>query len=191
MLVAIIKNKYLAIEIGPAGFGMFSLLDSFFGFFLIFTGGWLSVPTMKYIAEHRSKNDNKSVQSTLNFSFSLAFISALFLISVFFIFSKFFISNFLNSEILYSYYILFAAAFLGTSLNSIMQAYFQGMLLVKETIFRRIILRIFDLVSVVLLVLFFGLLGFFVNVLVIAFFGLFIFIYKSKHIKPKTHISRL
>ena len=185
IIVAVIRNKYLAIEIGPEGYGMFSILDSFFSLFLAFSGGWLAHPAMKYIAELRSKKQEDSIQNVLNFTFSVTFFTSLFFVSVFFIFSNFFLNNFLSSEITFTYYALFAASFLGTSLSSIMQSYFQGMLLIKETIFRKIVLRIFDLVSVIILVLLFGLLGFFINVLVVAFFGLFIFIYKSKANRPK------
>jgi O-antigen/teichoic acid export membrane protein len=185
ILVAVIKNKYLAVEIGPEGYGMYSLLDSFFNFFLIFAGGWIANPTMKYISESRSRKENDSIQSSLNFTFSITFFLAIFFVGIFLVFSKFFLKNFLSPEIAYEYYVFFVAAFLGTSLNSVMQSYFQGMLLVKETIFRKIALRIFDLASVVLLVVFFGLLGFFINVCIVAFFGLFIFLFKSKTFRPQ------
>lgn len=185
ILVGVIKNKYLAVTVGPIGYGMYSILDSFFGFFLAFSGGWLAIPTMKYISELRSKNNEGSIQSILNFCFSVTFLSSLFFVALFFIFSDFFLTHFISKDIAFEYYALFAASFLGVSLNSVMQSYFQGMLFVNETIFRKIVLRIFDVASAVILVLLFGLTGFFLNVFVVAFFGLFIFIYKSSKHKPK------
>jgi PST family polysaccharide transporter len=185
IIVGVLKNKYLAVTVGPEGYGLFSILDSFFGFFLIFAGGWLSTPVMRYVSDYRSRDKQNEVRQILNFAFSITLFTSLFFISVFFIFSDFIINTFIDRDVSFQYYALFAASFLGTSLNSIMQAYFQGMLMVNETIYRKIVLRLFDVISAVVLVLLFGLTGFFINVLVIAFFGLFIFLYKSNENRPK------
>lgn len=185
VLVGVLKNKYLAVTIGPEGYGLFSILDSFFNFFLIFAGGWLSTPVMKYVAEQRSQNNRENSKQILDFAFSVTLLSSLTFVAIFFLFSKFFINNLIDENVNFTYYSLFAASFLGTSLNSILQAYFQGMLMVNETIFRKIALRLFDVLSAVALVLLFGLTGFFINVLVVSFFGLFLFIYKSNESKPK------
>jgi O-antigen/teichoic acid export membrane protein len=184
-IVAFIKNKYLAVAIGTDGFGIYSLLTSFFDFFILFAGGWLATPTMKYISEFRGKKDHSNIQESINFSFSLSFYSSIVFVILFFAFSGFFIANFLSSEIAFEYYALFAASFLGTCLSNIMQAYFQGMLMVKETVFRRILIRIFDLVSIVLLVLLFNLLGFFINILLVSIFGFFIFFWQIKKYRPR------
>jgi O-antigen/teichoic acid export membrane protein len=78
-IVAFIKNKYLAVAIGTDGFGIYSLLTSFFDFFILFAGGWLATPTMKYISEFRGKKDHSNIQESINFSFSLSFYSSMFL----------------------------------------------------------------------------------------------------------------
>jgi O-antigen/teichoic acid export membrane protein len=57
--------------------------------------------------------------------------------------------------------------------------------MVKETVFRRILIRIFDLVSIVLLVLLFNLLGFFINILLVSIFGFFIFFWQIKKYRPR------
>jgi O-antigen/teichoic acid export membrane protein len=175
VVVSIVRNKYLAETIGPEGFGMFSLLSSFFDFMAIFAGVWLAAPTMKYLSEYRSMNDNNSVQKVFDFSFVLVFFVATVLTILFFIFAEAIKINFLSPDIIYLHYALFAASYFSTSLTSVFRSLLQAYKLVKNVVIIRIISNIFNLITVLILVYFFDLTGFFINILVSSIFMLFLF----------------
>ncbi len=171
MFVAVIRNKYLAVKIGPEGFGMFSILQSFFNLANVFAGVWLATASLKYIAEYNKEGDDETVKQIFDMSFFFVFISATIITVSFFIFFRFFRSHFLNPEIIFAYYALFAASYIGTSLANLFQGLLQGLMQFKKIITIRIITSIFNLISVLILVWFFDLTGFFINILLVAFFS--------------------
>lgn len=182
IFVAIARTKYLAVTIGPAGFGSYALMSSFFVFMSAFAGYWLASPTVKYISEYNSNNDKKSVQMVFDFSFSFVFLLTTILTIIFFIFAKFIKNEFLSPEIIFLHYALFAASFIGTSLTSVFDSTFQALKLVKKVILIRIISNLFNLLSVFILVFFFDLTGFFINILASSLFLLFLFWKEGKKI---------
>lgn len=182
VVVSIVRNKYLAVTIGPEGFGVYSLLSSFFGFMAIFAGVWLATPTMKYIAEYNSNNDKDSVQKVFDLSFVIVFFVATVLTILFFVCAKIIKSEFLHPDVIFLHYALFAASYISTSLTSVFRSLFQAFKLVKKVVIIRIISNIFNLITVVILVYFFDLTGFFVNILVSSLFLLFLFWRDSKNL---------
>lgn len=182
VVVSIVRNKYLAVTIGPEGFGIFSLLSSFFGFMSIFAGVWLATPTMKYIAEYNSNNDKDSVQKVFDFSFVIVFFVATVLTILFFVCANIIKNKFLSPDVIFLHYALFAASYISTSLTSVFRSLFQAFKLVKKVVIIRIISNIFNLITVVILVYFFDLTGFFVNILVSSLFLLFLFWRDGKNI---------
>jgi PST family polysaccharide transporter len=167
ILVAVIRNKYLAVQIGPEGFGIYSLLTAFFTYINIVAGSWISNASLKYIAEYNSRNQKNEVNLIISFAFSIVFISVSVLFTVFIIFFPFFKEYFLDEKILFSYYALFAAGFWGTSLSNLMRGALQGIFKITTIVRIRIAIQIFNLLSVLLLVYFFGLIGFFINIALI------------------------
>ena len=182
VFVSIVRNKYLAVTIGPEGFGVYSLLSSFFGFMAIFAGAWLATPTMKYISEYNSNNDKESVQKVFDFSFVVVFFVATIITILFFVFAKVIKNSFLSPDVVFLHYALFAASYMSTSLTSVFMSLFQAFKLVKKVVIIRIISNIFNLITVVILVYFFDLTGFFVNILVSSLFLLFLFWKDGKNI---------
>jgi PST family polysaccharide transporter len=174
VVVSIVRNKYLAVTIGPEGFGIFSLLSSFFGFMAVFAGVWLATPTMKYISEYNSNNDKDSVQKVFDFSFVIVFFVATILTILFFACAKIIKNEFLSPDIIFLYYALFAASYISTSLTSVFGSLLQAFKLVKKVVIIRIISNIFNLITIVILVYFFDLTGFFVNILISSLFLLFL-----------------
>ena len=175
VVVSIVRNKYLAVTIGPEGFGILSILSSFFGFMAIFAGVWLATPTMKYISEYNSNNDKESVQKVFDFSFVIVFFAATVLTILFFVCAKIIKNEFLSPDVVFLHYALFAASYISTSLTSVFRSLFQALKLVKKVVIIRIISNIFNLITVVILVFFFNLTGFFINILVSSVFLLFLF----------------
>jgi O-antigen/teichoic acid export membrane protein len=190
VVVSIVRNKYLAVTIGPEGFGVYSLLSSFFGFMSIFAGVWLATPTMKYISEYNSNNDKDSVQKVFDFSFVIVFFVATLITILFFVFAKVIKNAFLSPEVIFLHYALFAASYISTSLTSVFRSLFQAFKLIKKVVIIRIISNIFNLITVVILVYFFDLSGFFINILVSSLFLLFLFWRDGKNI-VKVRIVKL
>ncbi|MDP2365899.1 MAG: oligosaccharide flippase family protein [Ignavibacteria bacterium] len=178
IFIALIRNKYLAEHIGPAGFGVYGLLNSFFAMAAVIGGAWLVTGNSKYIAEYFKKSDLISVRKTHNFSLSLTLIISTFLTFIFFIFHNSILRAFLSEEVLLSYFFLFSAAFVGTSLRSILTSILQGLVLIKEVVFLRIVSTLFDFISVLSLVYFFDLLGFFISLLISSIFALLLFFFR-------------
>lgn len=180
VFVAIIRNKYLAVTIGPEGFGIYSLLSSFFAMIAVFAGTWLGAGTTKYVAEysdHAHREERNQVFTLAVVSVVLIGIS-LTLVSV--LARKLIISDFLSKDVAETYYLLFAAGFIGMSLNPILMNVLQGALEVKMVVKARIIISSVDVLLIIALVHVLDLLGFFVGILISATFAscvLFYFVY--------------
>ena len=173
MAVSVVRAKYLAISIGPAGYGEYALLASFFTIVTAICGGWIARGTIKYIAEYRYKEDLSSVFKVFNYSISLALILGSIATLLIFVFHDFVRVHFLSPEIILWHFSLFTASFLATSLTSFFGWLMQGFLMVKQTALLKIYTSLFNLISIFAFVYFFELTGYFLSILVSAFFGLF------------------
>ena len=186
VFVAIIRNKYLAITIGPEGFGIYSLLASFFSVFSIFAGTWLGSATTKYISEFDNKKDSTQRDKVFTFAFVVVSIIGILITIILVFFRKFIILYFLSKDILESYYLWFAAGFIGLNLRSILLRVLQGLLAVKLVVKSRILIALVDLLSIVSLVYIFHLLGFFVGLFVSTSFAagiLFYFVFIKSNLR--------
>lgn len=180
MIISIVRNKYLAVTVGPFGLGMYSLLNSFFSMFGLLSGAWLATGAMKYISEYRSKGENDAIERLLGFTAVSVLVLSSFSTVLFFVFYDFFKSNFLSPDVIFSYYALFAASFISTSLTTIFEAFFNGMMWIKKLIIRRVVVNVFNLVSLLILVYFFDLMGFFASILIGSIFGVFLYLRELK-----------
>ena len=108
IFVAIIRAKYLALNIGPEGYGEYSLLNSFFTILTAICGGWIARGTIKYTAEYRQKKEFDLAAKVHNYSISLALILGSIATALVFIFQSFVRSYFLSPDIILWHYSLFA-----------------------------------------------------------------------------------
>jgi O-antigen/teichoic acid export membrane protein len=176
IVISIIRTKYLAVHIGPEGYGLYSLLEAFFQLGTIFTGAALADASIKYISEYNEKGEKEKVQQIFDFSFSFIFIAITFVTFIFIVFYPLFKTYFLSKEVVFSYYSLFAASFVGNTLSSsVFSPLLTGFKQIKKIVSRTLINSFFSLVSVVLLVFFFDLTGFFLSAALASFFGLYLF----------------
>ncbi|MFX0136859.1 MAG: oligosaccharide flippase family protein [Candidatus Hodarchaeota archaeon] len=178
MAVAFIRNKYLAIEIGPEGFGIYGLLHSFFTFVSLFSGAWLAGGATKFISEYDEQKDNIIVQKISSLSIGLTFVISLIITLIFIIAQKPIRRIFLSEEVFSIYFTLFAVAFIGMSLRPIFIALLQGLRQVKSVVFSRIVISAFEIILVIILVYFFDLVGFFLSILITSVFAL-VFLWKQ------------
>lgn len=184
MAVSVVRAKYLAVNIGPEGYGQYAMLASFFTILTAICGGWIARGTIKYIAEYRSKEDLSSVAKVHNYSISTALILGSLALLFVFIFHDFVREKFLSPEILLWHYSLFAASFLATSLTTFFGWLLQGFMMIRQTVLLRISLAVFNLISIVGLVYFFELTGYFLSILMSSLFGLFIYWRTAKKVIP-------
>jgi len=183
MVVAIIRNKYLAVSIGPQGFGIYGLIQSFFSLASIFSGAWLAAGATKFTSEYNNKNDDITVQKIASLSIGLTAVLSLVITFAFIIAQKPIRKIFLSKEVLSIYFILFAASFLGASLRPVFIALLQGLKQVKSVVVFRIIISLIDIIFVIVLVYFFDLIGFFISIFATSVVAILI-IYKQlkKHV---------
>lgn len=191
IIVSIVRNKYLAINIGPEGFGLFSLLSSFFQLGDIIAGAGLGTATIKYISECNRNKDKEGVQNIFDFSFSVVFILAFIVTIIFILFYNFFKEVFLTDSVSFFYYVLFASSYFGTILSSVFISLLNGLILTNSMAKRKFFTSVFNLCSILVLVYFFQLTGFFLSILLTSIFSLYLFYLASikvinvKFIRPK------
>ena len=180
ILVSIVRAKYLAVNIGPEGYGEYSILVSYFAILTAMCSGWLARGTIKYIAEYKQKDDIVSVYKVHNYSISIAFILTAIATVLAFIFQDFVRTHFLSHKIILWHYLLFAASFFATSITPFFAWLLQGFLLVKETVKIRIITTLFGFLYILIFVYFYGITGYFVSILISSIFGLYLY-WKATH----------
>ena len=165
MAVALIRNKYLAVNIGPEGFGIYGILSSFFSMIAVFAGTWMATGTMKYVSEYDAKGEQRSANTVFTFSVlitgSIAFVLTLILICK----RRWFIAHFLSEDVREIYYLIFAVSFIAMNLRPILIAVLQGQKKIREVVISRWAIAIIDIIFVIILVRFWGLTGFFVSIL--------------------------
>lgn len=184
VIINIVRAKYLAITIGPEGLGVFSVLSSFFLLLSAFCGGWLSQAYIKYVAEFEKENKYQLVQKVHTFAFTIVVLLALIFTVTLLVFKEAIKINFLSQDILDHYYAIFLAVFLINSIKSIDEYYLNATQKVKETALAKFITVIVEVISIVFLVYFFSLIGFFVSLLISACTSLVVFKhYTSRNVK--------
>lgn len=165
-VIAIIRNKYLAMNIGPEGFGIYGLLNSFFTLLSLFAGIWLTQGVVKYVAEyHNSKNYQKSdyifyISLTIGISLSIVILLIAILLN------NIIRSTFLSKEILRSYYILFVGSFLFSNINQILSSYLQGLKKIRSVVRIKIFYSLLEIIIVITFVKMLGLIGFFASFII-------------------------
>lgn len=175
VLISIIRSKYLAVSIGPEGLGLFSLLNSFFLIISGFCGGWFSVAYIKFIAEYNKKKDFSAIRNIHNSIFTitciLLFISIVVLLS-----GKTLIKNiFLSPQVLDFHYTIFLGVFTANCLKSLYEQYLNAVMLTNKTAKSRILSSIFEFFSILILVYFFNLSGFFISLILSSLFALLLY----------------
>jgi O-antigen/teichoic acid export membrane protein len=77
LLISVIRSKFLAVLIGPAGYGIFSLLNSTIDLARQATGFSLDVSGVKKIAESNSANDTSNMAKNASVLLRLSFITGI------------------------------------------------------------------------------------------------------------------
>ncbi|MBL7094307.1 oligosaccharide flippase family protein [candidate division KSB1 bacterium] len=173
VFVSIIRNKYLAVRIGPEGFGLYGVLNSFFIFASVFTASWLANATIKYIAEYQGNKE--SLQKLYNYTLSIASVSSIFLTLMFFVFQSIIKKYFLSSDVIFLYFALFNATFVFKSVNIVFANVLQGLKLIKKIVRIRIINSAIEFISIIIFVYFFDLTGFFISIVFSTIFSTIVY----------------
>ena len=175
--IAFARNKYLAVTIGPEGFGIYGLIRSFFMMIAVFSSSWMVSGTTKYIAEYNSKKDYTNLHKIFSFSSVVSLLSAVFLFLLLIINKDFFINRFLSKDVKSEYYFIFSIAFIALNIRPILLAVLQGTHQVKEVVLSRWGIAIVNLLLVFLLTYFYQLKGFFLSIVFTEFWAILILFY--------------
>ena len=163
--VGLARNKYLAVTIGPEGFGVYSILNSFFLLISAFAGTWITTGTTKYIAQFSSKSD-ETKNKILQFSLIITIGLSLLLLIILGLWHEFFINFFMANKIEKFYYFIFMASFCWVNLSFVLLAALQGVVAIKYVVKSRYYISVIDVVSLIILVYFYNLTGFFLSLLI-------------------------
>ena len=183
MVVALLKNKYLAVTIGPEGFGIYGLLNSFFMMIAVFGGTWIATGTTKYLAEYHAKGDRQNTNRIFTFSVMVTAGTGILLTLILIAGRRWFINQFLSKDIKEGYYLLFAVAFLAMNFRPVLLAVLQGLRRVREVVISRCSIAGVQFLLVIILVWRFKLAGFFIALLLSAFFTAGIFLWGARRKK--------
>lgn len=177
MGVSLIRNKFLAVTIGPQGFGVFGLLNSFFLMISAFAGTWVVVGTTKYIAEYQGRGDKRGAERV--FSASVGVTCGLSVIIAFIIVLQkdWVLAWFFDENVKEEYFLIFIVAFLAMNIRPLLLGILQGMRRIREVVLGRLGIAGVDLLLVITLVLSCGLTGYFLSILIGSFFAVFVFVY--------------
>ncbi len=165
MGIALAKNKYLAMTIGPEGFGIYGFLNSFFMMVAVFASTWIAAGTTKYISEYHAKGDRDSANKVFTFAVIVPLLIGSLLTVLLVLERRWVMATFLPGDVRGQYYLLFTAAFVALSLRPVFLAVLQGMRRIREVVISRWSIASVDLVLVVVLTILFGLTGFFISLL--------------------------
>jgi O-antigen/teichoic acid export membrane protein len=169
--VAIFKNKYLALSIGPEGYGVLGMLTSFFGLIGVFAGTWLATGTTIYISKYKASGDIESLNSISSISITFTIILSFLFSIILIVFRTSIHEHFLSEEILKSYYVLFSVAFIGTNLRPVLISILQGLQEIKKVVISRMIIAFAELASVLILVFLFDMLGLVMSITIVSIFS--------------------
>jgi O-antigen/teichoic acid export membrane protein len=180
MFLALFKNKYLAMTIGPEGFGIYGILLSFFNLMAVFSGAWLATGATKYISEYNSQNKNNDVSKVISFSIGLTTVISIFIMIILICFNEIVLKLFLSKEITYTHYILFTGAFIGNSLRPVFMSIFQGLKQIKMVVIYRIVVSVLEMLAIVVFVYLMGLTGYFFGIFISSLTIIVVFMYLNR-----------
>jgi len=164
--VTLLRNKFLAITIGPEGFGIYGLLNAFFLLMAVFSSTWLATGTTKYIAEYNASGDRKGLNQVFTLSLTACAALSMMMVVILLVLRPWFQHIFLAPEVEPLFYILFVVTFTGMGMRPLLLAMMQGLKLIRQVVLLRWIIAISEFVLVVICTWLFGLTGFFISLCV-------------------------
>ena len=160
------QNRFLAMQIGPAGFGVYGLLQSIFRFVSSFSSTWLSVPATKWMAEYDADGDSQRRDNTFSLSLTLT-LAILIPASIgFAVFHRPIIDTFMNGDVRVLHFFIFIAFAAFTAVRTVQSAILQGLLLIKRIVQIRVVTALGQLALIAALVPLFKLTGLFTALVV-------------------------
>jgi len=160
------RGKYLAIIIGPAGLGIYALLQGMFVFLTSFSGVWLSTGLMKYSAEFFSAKKYADVKYAFFFTMKMAIMISILMSLALLIFFQPVKTLLLSKEINFKYYLFFVLAFPFLSVSPILNSFLQGIRKIPALLKMRVLGAIVGLLFIIPLTSLFGLIGFFFSIFI-------------------------
>jgi enterobacterial common antigen flippase len=155
------QNRVLASLIGPAGFGVYGLLQSLFRFVSSFSASWMSAPVTKWIAEYGSTNNRESQNRLYSLSLTTALAILIPACLVFAVFHRPIIDGILGGEVKIHHYFIFIVFSALTAVRTVQSAILQGLLLIGRITLIKTVSAGIQVVLVLTLVSKFGLTGMF------------------------------
>ena len=161
MIVAVLKNKYLANLVGPSGFGEFGILNSFFSLVAIFSSGWLAQGVIKFISEYKNDINTELYQHILIINLKVSVSLSVIIAVLFLILPTSVIKSLTSDKIHYTYFIICCLGFVWLNVNQIMFAFYQGIYLLRKTFLAKLLSATVDIILYYFLVKYLFLLGMF------------------------------
>lgn len=186
IITGLVKNKFLALSLGPVGLGIVAQLTSYLNTSNAISSFGMTQAVTKYVAESHDLSNRyihlkKILQSTIGVVLSLGLPICLFTI----IFSKKLSLVLLNNINLYILFIIIAIAVPLQAVSQIYISFVQGLKEVKWLASASIFTGIVGLVFLFPLVIFFRITGAAFNIVVLAVIGCGAFLYATRRLIRK------
>ena len=157
LVVALIKNKFLALTIGAEGFGIFGILNSFFNVLGVLAGGWLGIGLTRFLSYYKSIDSKKYTNELVSFSLTLSLTISVSVVIFILIFRQGILEYFFENEVKNQIFVLFSISFIGNSIRPLIVNVFQGLTLINSVVNLRLFITFIEVITIILLVFFFDL----------------------------------
>jgi O-antigen/teichoic acid export membrane protein len=187
LALSVIQGKFIAVMLGPTATGLYSVINNFLQLLTLLATLNLSVSATKYLSEYFS--EGKFDYLRYAYSFCIKFVVAASVVSFLLIvlFSRQ-ITQLLFGSANYREYVILTGATMLFSVSAVYVASLNGLFERRAIAAVQVLAAMLGLVSVLILVPLFALRGYFVSLLLIAFFN-FTLGYISVRRTPALHGS--
>jgi O-antigen/teichoic acid export membrane protein len=169
LAVSMVQGKFIAVMLGPTATGLYSVINNFLQLLTLVATLNLSVSATKYLSEYYSEGKLEHLRYAYWFCIKYVALASLASFLVIAVFSRQ-ITHLLFGSGDYREYVIITGATMLFSVSAIYVASLNGLFERRAIATVQVLAAMLGLISVVLLVPLFALRGYFVSLLLIAFF---------------------
>ena len=180
-VVSLIRNKYIAVLLGPTATGIYSVIASFLQILTIASTLNLGVSAAKYTSQYYSEKRFDHLRYTFRFCVKFVAVSSLAIFLLILLLSRQ-ITFFLFGDYEYYWYVILVSATILFSASSIYSGALQGLLERSEIAKVQVIAAVLGLASMAVLVYVLSLTGYFISLLLAAIYTFVLFYFSIKKV---------
>lgn len=170
LAVAVIQVKFIALTLGPTATGLYSVINNFLLILTLVATLNLSVSASKYLSEYYSQAKLDHLRYAYSFCVKFVLIASVASFLLVVILSRQ-LTEFLFGGVEYREYVILTAAMMLFSVSAVYMGSLNGLFERRAIAKVQVLAAVLGLICVVVLIPLFSLRGYFVSLLLIAFFN--------------------